>query len=536
MTARKSFGTLLHRGAADQRATLPSALLVIACVAVSVGLGVLATSAHAVELTGAIALVTILSTLTWRFGIGLWLALLVLGAIDALPGPELETIETPIVHLYVSDTLIIVLILVLLADNCLNGFRHLADTRIRRVLSLWSVALLLLWIVTVTRSYAWDEITLRHAMEFGRDFGFFAFLVPLFAATFARERVRRVTLAVLAIGIGVAEIAEIVSVLTHKSVSFLVHTVRTTEENGLTRLYVNAQYLAVVAAMLGVGLVLFARDRRMRLLGTVIAVLSLVSVTLELTRAQYIGGAVGLAAALLIWLVFNRRAAGFGRQRLTRLILILAVFAGLVVVVHPAQLDSGVIGKVGERFSSVFSTLSSGNSTTSTVAYREVEASQLEQVLGSHWVFGLGFLDPRNHYVLGLRNGSIRNGDVGVLNAVMTMGLIGAFLIYFPLVFILLGLIRRATTGSERRSDSWIAFGVAAWIVSALTSSITLVSLFSSPGLCIAAVALAVGATCQNRAYSREDEGIAAQTSHPARRRQQPPTPIPPRGAGWMTT
>jgi len=492
---------------------LHSGIAIAATVGLSLGLGAFAASGHSSKSVEALVAFAAVTMLVWRFGLGAWLAILVLGSVDALPGPELETIEVSVLHLTVSDTLIVVLILTLLFDNYRDGFRHLADTSVRRVLCLWSGALLLLWSVTVARSYVWSGIPLKHAMEYGRDFAFFAFLVPLFAATLTKPRVLRVMLVALAIGVVGVDIADITSVVTHRALAFLVHSVRTDESNGVTRIFVNAQYLEVVAAMLGFGLLLLARERRLRLVGALLAPLSITAIALELTRAQYVGCTVGLAVALIVWLVFNRRSGRFGRKHLARLTLILIVFGAVIVLGPSSLIPNTALSGVESRFSSVLTTLSSNNvssnnAATSTVAYRKVEASQLEQVLGSRWIFGLGFLDPRNHYVLGIRGGSIRNGDVGVLNAVMTMGVIGALLIYFPLVFILVGLMWRAVTGSERAADSWIAFGIAAWIVSALTSSVTLVSLFSSPGLSIAALALGVGSACLTPAYSGIKEGI----------------------------
>lgn len=465
-------------------------------VIVGFGLAVFAASEPSTKTVGALIGLAAIAALTWRFGLGVWLAVLALGSIDALPGPGLETIETPLLHLYLSDTLIAVLILTLLLDNGRNGFRHLFDNGTRRVLSIWSGIFLLVWIATVARSYIWAGIQLSHAMDYGRDFAFFAALVPLFAATFTRPRVLRAVLVTLAIGILAADIAEILSVTTHHTLTFLVHPKQTTELDGITRLYVSAQYLAVVAAMLGVGLLLFGGDRRLRVLGAALALLSTSSVAVELTRAQYVGGAVGLMVALVVWMTFGRRASQLARRRLGKLLLIICIFAALITLIHPPQINNTAISGVEERFTSVFTSLSSANASQSTVAYRAIEASQLEQVLGSNWLFGLGFLDPRNHYVVGIRNGSIRNGDVGVLNAVMTMGVVGALLVYFPLIFILIGLGRRAISGNESPGHSWIAFGSAAWIVSALTSSLTLVTLFSSPGLCISALALGVATTC----------------------------------------
>ncbi|MGC2374279.1 MAG: hypothetical protein WA484_10430 [Solirubrobacteraceae bacterium] len=481
-------------------------IAVVTSVGVSVGLGGLATSEQFPKIAEGLLVLAAVALLVRRFGLGVWLAILVLGSVDALPGPELETIETPL-HLYLSDVFIVVLIATLLIDNFREDFQRLADTPERRVLSIWSGVLLLLWVATVARSYVWGEITLAHAMDYGRDFVFFALLLPLFAATLTRSYVRWVMLVTLALGVVGTDITEIMSIATHRSFAFWVHPGHTVESNGITRLYVNAQFLEVVAAMLGFGLLLLARERRLRLAGAVLAPLSIIAVALELTRAQYIGCSIGLVFALVVWLGFNRDSAHFGRQHLARLLVILSVL-GAVLVLGPASLiPQTTLSAVESRVSSVFSTLSSNNATTSTVAYRKVEASELEQVLGPNWVFGLGFLDPRNHYVAGIRLGSIRNGDVGVLNAIMTMGIIGAVLIYFPVVFILVGLIWRAMTGAERREDSWIVFGIAAWIVSVLTTSVTLVSLFSAPGLCIAAFALGIGTTCLAPRYPVQHGG-----------------------------
>ncbi len=485
-------------------------VLGIASAGVSVGLGALVASEHYSKVVEGLLVFIALVMLISRFGLGIWLALLVLGSIDALPGSELETIETPLLHIYVTDTLIVVLILTLLADNYRDDFRRLVDTPVRRMLCMWSGALVLLWLVTVARSYGWAEIPLTHAMDFGRDFLFFALLLPLFAATLSRARVRLVMLATLAVGVVMVDVTEILSTVTHKALTFWVHAQkRTVEGAGITRLYVSSQYLSVAAAMLGVGLLLLARDRRLRLLGALLALLSIAAVALERTRAQYVGGIVGLAVALIVWLAINRNAARLSRRRVARLFLGLTTLGVVVALAGPPQITNNALSGIEERFSSVITALSSNNSATSTVAYREKEASGLEQVLGSKWAFGLGFLDPRSHYIVSLRRGSIRNGDVGVLNAVMTMGVIGAFLIYFPLVFILAGLIRRAASGLEPPHESWITFGVVAWIVSSLTSSVTLVSLFGAPGLCIAALTLAIGTTCMTPELADAKQRIA---------------------------
>jgi hypothetical protein len=114
-------------------------------------------------------------------------------------------------------------------------------------------------------------------------------------------------------------------------------------------------------------------------------------------------------------------------------------------------------------------------------------------LLGQEWPIGLGFIHPAAHSYPDLPGGSIRNSDLGVLNALMTMGAVGAILLYLPLLLVLRGLIRAAPTpGSAAVRDEWIRFGVAIWIIGAIASSITLVDLFSLGGLEIAASMLAV--------------------------------------------
>ena len=71
----------------------------------------------------------------------------------------------------------------------------------------------------------------------------------------------------------------------------------------------------------------------------------------------------------------------------------------------------------------------------------------------------------------------------------MTMGVIGTILIFIPFLFVLPRCIRRL---SEHDEFAWFWFGGAIWLVSALVTSITLVTLFSTAGLVFSAVFLSV--------------------------------------------
>ena len=85
-------------------------------------------------------------------------------------------------------------------------------------------------------------------------------------------------------------------------------------------------------------------------------------------------------------------------------------------------------------------------------------------------------LNPSYHYVLGLREGSIRNDDLGSLSIVMSMGLIGLVLAYMPPIAGLIYLLRRRY--------GFVQYG-GAITTAALISSITLGTISTRSGLLV---------------------------------------------------
>ena len=75
----------------------------------------------------------------------------------------------------------------------------------------------------------------------------------------------------------------------------------------------------------------------------------------------------------------------------------------------------------------------------------------------------------------GLREGSIRNDDLGSLSILVTMGLIGLILAYIPPVAGLIYLLRRRY--------SFVQYGGAMYLGAALIASITLGAVATLPGL-----------------------------------------------------
>jgi hypothetical protein len=159
-----------------------------------------------------------------------------------------------------------------------------------------------------------------------------------------------------------------------------------------------------------------------------------------------------------------------------------------VVLSAPEIFTSSTFGQVTER---ALSGLSGASEQTGTVAYRQQLGSTLLQLLGDKWPIGLGFLHPNDYYVAGVPFGTIRNSDLGVLEAIMPMGALGALLLYIPPIAAVWTLLRRLGSAPLVGRFAWLAYGATAWILSVILGSVTLVTLFVPGGLTYIAVMIA---------------------------------------------
>ena len=82
-----------------------------------------------------------------------------------------------------------------------------------------------------------------------------------------------------------------------------------------------------------------------------------------------------------------------------------------------------------------------------TFGYRYNVQSKMLDVVGSRWPVGVGFWHPDDRFVSGLPSGSIRNGDVGVLNGITTIGAVGTLLLYLPVLGTILFLVAAQAHG-----------------------------------------------------------------------------------------
>jgi hypothetical protein len=207
---------------------------------------------------------------------------------------------------------------------------------------------------------------------------------------------------------------------------------------------------------------------------------------LQLTRAAYFGAAIGFVLAGAIWWFRRGPIRGIARKRLIIVPLLAALVLALGATV--SSTERHVFSKVATR---AITGLSDVNSTSGTVGYRVSVSRQMLQLLGQKWPIGLGFIHPSAHPYPNLPGGSIRNSDLGVLNVLMTMGAVGAILLYLPVLLVLRALTRTASA-PEAVVDEWLRLGAAIWIIGTIASSITLVDFFSLGGLEVTAFMLAM--------------------------------------------
>jgi hypothetical protein len=363
------------------------------------------------------------------------------------------------------------------------------ERRVARIAAIWSACFVAWWLITFARSVLLDAIPIRYAASYGRDFLYFAILLPL--AMRARLPLRSVRQGawLLIAGVVAFALGQIVSALSGHELSWLVHPVLSAETSGLLRVYspmggvVSTSLIFVVAWLLASGV------SRRRVSAVALVTVLAVSVALQLTRSNY----AALVVALVTGVVVHSIRGGSFTAVIVRVAMAVLVVTVVVIVLGNAKVGNsgigGVVSRVAERAESGVSAVSNSSGT---FGYRTRLDATMVHVLGSQWPIGLGFLDPNAHYVAGLPEGGIRNPDVGVFNALMTMGVVGALLIYAPLLYGFVELLRAAQAWrrlalSKRR---WIAYGGAAWIAWALVGSWNLLVLFSVNGLVVTALIL----------------------------------------------
>ena len=216
-----------------------------------------------------------------------------------------------------------------------------------------------------------------------------------------------------------------------------------------------------------------------------LAALLLAAAAVQLTRSNYVALVVAGIVGIAVHLLRGGSLTGVNLRAAVAVLLTVAIVSALGSLDIGAARISSAATAVVQRAES---TVSSATTDSGNLGYRTQLDGVMLQALGSKWPVGLGFLDPTVRYYPELPDGSIRNADVGVFNVLMTMGVIGAVLMYGPLLLGMKEAVRAArVAGRDRR---WIAYGGAAWIAWMLVGSWNLVVMFSVGGVVVSALTL----------------------------------------------
>jgi hypothetical protein len=414
---------------------------------------------------------------------GAFIGILLLASMNGLP--FIDTSPYVASKLNVEEVAMLALLLTAGAWTISAGRSH-NPSRVARAVSHAGVLLLVWWLLTVVRTVIGLDIPIMRAAAFGRDFAFCALLLIILPRVRLQNRDLGVLLGVLTAGVCAFAVGQIMTATGIGHPGGLIHFERTLQESGLTRIYAHMTDMATAGLAVSVAACLAARRRTVRLIAAPVALLLMTSVVVQLTRARWIGLVAGIVL-VSVWVMISGdvRLAARLRRRVALAIAVIAI-AGIAAILSTPGIASG--GTVIQRLLSAFTDLQTGGGT---VAIREEVTRIMTAFLGDRWPLGLGFVPPVAHYYVGLPKGSIRDADLGVLNAVMTMGIVGATLIYLPVVVVLVNLLSRASARSVGEY-SWLRYGGAVWIVATLVSSITLVTLFSASGLALTAVAMMI--------------------------------------------
>ncbi len=414
---------------------------------------------------------------------GVFIGLFLVAAMNGLP--FINTAGFISAKFTLQDGAITVLLMVLVIWVIFDNGSY-QPSRAGRTISCAAAILLLWWCLTVARTVIDDQVPLLRAAAFGRDFLYFSLLLIVLPRVRLTNRDIGMLLIVLAAGVSLFAVGQIATATGAGFPAALIHVEHTLQQAGLTRVYARMTDLVNAALAMAIAASLLTRQRIVRSIALPLVLLLTTSVAVQLTRARWIGLIAGFLIVSVWFIIQNDTTISTLLRRRLALAAGVIFIVGVGVIVTDPSLISG--DTLQQRLLSLFSQVETHSGS---VGIREAATNTTTHYLGEQWLLGLGLVPASSHYFLGLPEGSIRDADLGALNAVTTIGVVGAILIYVPVLFMLFQTLRRRSAALPREYD-WIRYGGAIWITAALVSSATLVTLFSISGLALTAVFLAI--------------------------------------------
>jgi hypothetical protein len=398
---------------------------------------------------------------------GLWLF--------ALNGIPLVNLQSGVGQLHPTDIAVIAMALMAVTHRLLSSGNR------QQFPAPLSVACALLgawWSITFVRSLN-AGVPAIDAFFFGRDFLSVTIILPAAWVLLGTLNAWRECVVVVLVGTGIFGLAYIGGALGVVNAASFTHPELINTVGAVQRQYSSMNDLVVAVAVFSLAVLATVRAGRATPFVAALTAITVVAFLLQLTRAAYLGMAIGGVIAIAIALTRGPHV----RQLLLRRLTFAAVLGAIALF---AVIGLGSAGSktnaISQRLTSSVSTLSEKSGT---VGYRVALYDKMLEVLGSDWPAGLGFLHPKDRYFPSLPSGDIRNPDVGLLNAVMTMGLVG-----LALLFGVLGAVGRYVARTRSRRPTWLVVGLFGWLAVLVAGSPTLITLFSPTGLLSTALTL----------------------------------------------
>jgi len=357
-------------------------------------------------------------------------ALLLVASVDGFPLVSLaDRFRSGFLRL--PDLCLMALIGLAIARRHLTGSSRVTQWRDRTI--IFSLALATCCAAAVFHS-TMNGGTMFQSLLFGRDYLFLAALACtlmwLFPTRAHWDGFRKVILAAGAV-LGLFSVGVSIELLPPAAIN--AHQVDSSE--GVTRIWSASGSLLIFVFALSVGNLLLAR--KASLWDIAVPVITGTSVILTLSRSLYFGLIAAIILAPLLWYMTSGSGSD-PRRMVKRLLKGVTIVAAALVVGNVVGLAGTPIESISERATQGFTNINSAASGSTvrknTFTYRLRVTDRMLDVLGDDWITGLGLIHPADRYFTTLKNGSIRDVDVGSLGPLMTMGIFGLILIYLPLL------------------------------------------------------------------------------------------------------